>query len=651
MLFSTALTGCVVGLAPALPSVARLHVLALSAVVWVVVTLTVVLIALRRTLAWPRDRFSQVATVTAMLGIGLAVFASAEQAIVRWWFDDPSLIWHIDWRYALNHAYTVLNHGGIQRALDFAGVPVDYHIGPAWLAGAAGRILGIDVAFLLLGILPFVSGLALTMSLILFLNGFGVPYRLGSAAVALAYAVPGVLTIMPPNIGWVMDNPTSTLLDVENLFFVGVMLNSLFGLAVGVAGFVLLTRRGVSLPGRVSGVLGLASVIVIKPQYFVGLGALLGAVAMLRGSDSTPPGSWNWQTLMWSTATLACALLMFWLSPGFPAVFSGVEWAPGGTVYADRLGWAELSTVPVVVALAVLLVGLVVGVSTGQGTLRYELRDPMALLSGSLLALASLAVVFYVCRFPVKVGLVERAAEMGNAGWALAQETNLLQSMMPVRLLALVVGLACAFLLMRAVYRVRHGLGSLLALVAGLLALLPLPAMIGSAANPYRGHEAVADASLFTVLAQVPTADSVLIASDLADPANNHLRTLNAPLLNAYHGHTFYMSNLRYVHWVRESAPRRRQELEIFFGSNWSPWHESWLITTGITHVLVNQRCRPAWSDQQVLPLRQLASAAGGDWWTVYLVEKRNVQTEPPVTEPPWEVLTPNYGVSGCLRF
>ena len=67
----------------------------------------------------------------------------------------------------------------------------------------------------------------------------------------------------------------------------------------------------------------------------------------------------------------------------------------------------------------------------------------------------------------------------------------------------------------------------------------------------------------------------------------------------------FSVSNMTYGHFRRPDSIDRLKNMSVFFGSNWSEWHNSWLLKTGITHIISNDRCVPIWikDDIQLLAI------------------------------------------------
>jgi len=73
----------------------------------------------------------------------------------------------------------------------YAGAPVDYHVGPAWLAGATERVLGRGVYAVSFGLVPLLGILCTAIAILHVLSVHGIPYRLAAAATAVADDVAG----------------------------------------------------------------------------------------------------------------------------------------------------------------------------------------------------------------------------------------------------------------------------------------------------------------------------------------------------------------------------------------------------------------------------------------------------------------------------
>jgi hypothetical protein len=261
-------------------------------------------------------------------------------------------------------------------------------------------------------------------------------------------------------------------------------------------------------------------------------------------------------------------------------------------------------------------------------------------LAGAAAALFLLAGVFHFIRFPFLPEGVSRWLALGlpdtpETRWT--HEQLGVQIPEATRCLAVLFGMSVLVAHARRLTRpwVLAFSGVALAIV-----LSPVPLFLPSVIQRTGVTE---DNDLLSALKRVPVHQTLLIASDLADPAQDYDGALRASQLTAYDGHAFWVANLQYVHYQRADAASRLTDLQRFMGNPWTPWHDAWLAQHGITHVLVNDRCVPAWIAAPGPSLRidvQLTR------WTVYRV--RPTVADPDAAPAPRQ-LRPAYGKSDCL--
>lgn len=636
--------GASVALAPAIPAAVRMPVLVAVLGVWIlVITMAAVrlAVALRQR---PADAVGWITTTAGVFGAVLALVGVTEYWLVRTLTDRPALSWSIDWRGHWNHAWAIARTGGVEDALDYAGEPIAYHVGPAWTAGAVEAVLGTGLHTTLFAIVPLLSVAAVFLALTtLARREIGVPsWRAAAAAVGITLALPALNA-------WIVQTPwrmigggLATLLNPQIWWAPTVMLNAVIGLAAGLSGLALLLDREASWRWRLVGAVGLGVVISLKPQYFIGLGAAAGVIALgrLAGRGPFRPRS---PTLLWAALlALALAVVLLAVLPGFDPIFQGPVPRPGETVYP---GWAllrELGGLHV----WLLAAGLAAYVWSRGGT-GTERSSPLAFPLGAAAAFLLVALGLFTFEFPFQPEVLARGAALGIPDAEAVQQNNLIQSLIPLRILMALAGVA---LLVRwVVARRRKPWAGVVAFVGLLAVLAPAPYMLYAARNPDEAFDAAADPGLYEVLETIPRGDELIIASDQADPADDFYRPLNAELLPAYHGHRFYTANLRFQHWIKETAAARLRAQQLFFGTPWSSWHEAWLAATGVTHVLVHDRCPPAWS-----PPAALCRIAEAGAWTAYAVETAALEAAPPlerVDRPAGPArIEPAYGRAACLH-
>jgi hypothetical protein len=544
----------------------------------------------------------------AAAGLAVAVLFAVQLELIRELGSRPAFIWIHDWRWTLNHAQAISRSGGVEAALDYSGAGLNYHVGPAWLAAAVQRQLGAGLSDALFGVIPLLSVLATVIGGAAALRSRGAPYPLAIAAVGLAMTLPlsdrSVLSLREALPGALLSPLSWPFLTTD------LMPNAIFGFAVGVASVALLTEPRSGLGSTALGAMGLASLIQIKPQYYVGFALLLGLTGVVLWIRVRRPGGWPPQTLLAVTASLPITLIQMRILPGDLPYLEGPVWAP-----ATSLGalFEPIRLSSVLAGAAVLAAGVVF--------LRRHRRMPdtaATLLLPAAAALLGLAVALYALDFPYRQDYVRRLLALGLSAndSAMQADDALSQCLEGPRLLLLAGAISLVGLVvLEGGDRWRRWF-----LACGALTVAaPVPLLVAGFVDPPSEYAVAEDSGLWAALAQVPREGTLLVASDLADPAQGSKRALRAPLLTAYGGHQFFVSNLRYVHYARADAADRLAELQRFFGTPWSDWHDGWLARTGITHVLTDDRCRAVWEGTEGLPLRLLPR---GERWRVYQVAR-----------------------------
>jgi hypothetical protein len=265
-------------------------------------------------------------------------------------------------------------------------------------------------------------------------------------------------------------------------------------------------------------------------------------------------------------------------------------------------------------------------------------------LLGSLTTLFILSGILYFVDFPFRSDLVARwfAIGFGTNTKALAGEADLGQALQAPRLMLLSTGFAA---LVASAVRAGRWWTRAITGIALVGIASPIPVLALGFIRPPVHYAAADDLDLDRALARIPTTGSLLIASDLADPAQHHRRPLQAMLLTAYRGHAFYVANLRYVNYAWPDAAERLGQLQSFFGTAWSPWHGAWLRRTGVTHVLIHDRCVPPWAGDSVLQLRSMDRVGR---WAVFEVIPGATPSSMPAQPEPTDPY-PRYGIAACL--
>lgn len=638
VLLVTAINGVIVAWAPSIPQPLRFPLLFAALLCWTASVADATIRGLIAAIHVQGFRENRVWTTLGLLGIGLAVLAAAQLEAVRLLFTRPDLSWDVDWRYCLNHAQGIARYGSLDRALDYAGGPVQYHVGPAWLAAAVQRLLGFGLTSVLFGAAPILCALSAVIAVMHLLTVSDVPRRLAAAAVGVAASVP--LGFGGSFLESVENGPGAIFMNADSwVFATSLMLNSHLGLAVGMSGLALLVdRRSRPLAIIVAGI-GLASVVHIKPQYFVGLACVAGIIAV--GRIAAWPSIFSPRSLRvfagCSVAALAAAAAVADdILPRHPMMFETPDVGRALHAYSLDIAGIELLLVPPVIGMLLALFRHARSwtvVSKG-----FHAAEPM---TAALLAFMGLAATLALLRFPIREEVLMRAAAAGVPEATRDAHDDVAQMMEPLRLL-LLSGIAAWVVAMVPTLRSRTRL--IISIAVGSLVLSPVPYVARGFLQPLQGYEAAEDSALHEVLRSAPRDGSLLISNDLADPAEGTKRSLRGFLLTAYEGHEFYVANLMYLNFLRDDAGERMANLHAFFGSPWTAWHAGWLAATRITHVVVHDRCPPVWWQQRERLLSVVITR--GDW--SLLTPRQHVAAERAM-RPAGTAVAPRYGSAPCL--
>jgi hypothetical protein len=650
MVMAAAGAGVVVALAPVLPGAIRDPLVVASLAVWVALACAGCAALLREAWLAARRRESDwMLGAIAVAGTLVAVVMAAQVELIRVLEARPAFSWMLDWRWSLNHAQAIARSGNIFHALDYSGVGLDYHVGPAWFAASVARLFGGGMADVLFGIIPPLCVVTMVVAAALILRSTGLRGRL--AAVAVVAAITWPASQLTPT--WVVHGPLTVLLGPYNWQFLAtdMMLNSFLGYAVGLAGVALLLDREAGTSQLALGALALAACEQIKPQYFVGLGIVAGVVMCWR--LVAEPGNRR-RTLGLAAAVLASLLLAVVARTSLPGDVALFEAPRLGAPNFRELA-VDLRRTHTLVALAALAIWLFLrrGRRAGSETPKRWAGDSaprIDLLAAAAVASIGLAFALRTIIMPVRSAYVENGQALRlHDIYPTYLTADLLQGADPGRFLLLAAGIG---VIGAALLANRRRFGAPLAAACALLVCAPIPLLAaGFRSSPPSEYAAAEDAGLYSVLHRLPVEGAVLISSDLADPANDYQRPLRAPLLTAYGGHQFYVSDLRYVHYVRPDAVERSTELRQFFGARWSPWHDAWLARHHITQVLVDSRCTPVWLGEAGVPLTPRLHSGN---WTVWQVPVgigglAQGASQPPQPPSEWRDITPATGHADCL--
>jgi hypothetical protein len=636
---SVIILGIFVAVAPLLPLTVRHQALVGGLLLWFLMTLTGFASLAIRALQEAHHSPNKFLIVITFIGISTALLAVTQLEIIRILADRPALIWHVDWRYQLSHAQAIAETGGLSRSLDYSGTPIEYHVGPSWIAGAVQRVFGKGVDLVLFGVVPLLSLLTIVIALVCILRQHNVPLTIAAAATAITLTFPSLGRSLPK----LVFNASRDIFDANYwTFSTSLMLNSMFALCVGLASFALIVDKSSKWRQTISAI-GLSSVVILKPQYFASIGLLTGLLGVGEQIGRRNLSVHQNRILVFSLFSLCCALVFMKIIPSERSIFGTPVFLPGNTGY---------SLVPELLKGSTFL--LIFG-SISWYKLRGSIyADPDEIRSKDLVfyTLSSMAIIvitlFLVC-IPIREEAVNHLLALGDIAASvkdLQGDLGFGQALTPLRILVVATGFS---LLFQTLAGRSNRFSRIFMAIACISVISPAAFVASGFVEPLKGYEAVEDYDLYRLLEQIPRSGTLLISSDIADPAQDYKRPARASHLTAYGGHAFYVADFVRFNFARDDAVTRATDLRAFFGAPWSKWHSEWLANKGVTHIVTDDRCVPCWAEDGVVPLKKVLSIGR---WTLYEVSTEiGLSTDSSLKDerPAFSDMTPRYGISDCL--
>ena len=537
----------------------------------------------------------------AAIGVTLSLFHETLLGLLRLADRHADLVFNIDHRYLLMHAWSMIRNEGAGEALSMVGTPIAYHSGPAWFAAAMGSTLGTGPDAWLFLWFPVAAVLTIAVAMFTLIRGLTtgtIPALVGMAvAFAPVWDHISVAETRAVASTFVNVGPVAALSATSGLLFEvnqTMMLNSLLGFAIVVTALAFFVAR--QTPSAFVG----ANVVVIlssvaKPQYAISGSILLFGlgIALRRGLVPRP-------------------------LVGLPVVstFAAVglsDLAVGGSSLAGvrSTGWTiaipdDWSAVDPFLPSEFRFVLVVLGLAFGAVViLRGGARDfeRQAVVVGGM-GILGLSAYWTLLHFVVAAG----GDPVRIWAW------NAMQAASPVLTVSLAIVAAMVYAVVRRVSRPAVVILAL-AIVASVTA--SGHEIVRVVRDPHAGHEAVDAPYVRDLLSDVNPSNAIILASDLSDPAQGHRRSGRAFYLSNAFGHQFWLTQTGYGHEQLAETTRRVQALNRFFDTEWSEWHADLLEGEGVTHVAVNDRCPATWKPDDVPMLTEVAATAS---WRLFEV-------------------------------
>lgn len=553
--------------------------------------------------------------------LGCAIIYAVQQGFLNVFGGYKDLTFNIDHRYILMHSWSIYHHHGASESLSMLGVPINYHSGPAWFAAAAKATIGLDPQVWLFFWFPLAATASIIVGMYKILIGFGFHrdaallgsvtaliifpfYELSKRLIDLAFYRHLVYALISDNRA-APDGIFSLFLNwLKEGFFAAIrysepmMLNSLLGLSLVVVSLAFFLSAP-SMSRLIWAALIISVTVIIKPQYALG-----GIILLVAVSLSHPA---RLKLIFTRTALIAIigALVIVTLYKGF--LNYGIT--PSGNItFANMKSLLEppsdwhsfkpfIFTEPFFLILLFLFV---------LNTFIFFSKKSASACESKFGGIILVQVVGLWVSLHFLLDSNFRPQDGATWAW------NVFQLSEPVYIVGTAVGVGGVYSVFKnGVMQIFLGLAALVFSFYSILAVIQLNG------DPSLGPEVVNGHEIRKLLTNVPVSGSVLLASDLSDPAENHKRKGRAFYLSNVFGHQFWITQTGYGHQRLDLTALRREKLGKFFNAKWAAWHSKFLSGEGITHVLVSTRCMPTWDAAEIKEL-SLVGAAGG--WSVYEV-------------------------------
>ncbi len=624
--------GFFVALAGNFPWPIAISLISVSVVIWVIATVLLVSLSF---LKWaPTIRRWRIPVAVMIVSASIAALArSTSLYIAQISSGNPSITWNVDYRYHLMHTQSLIYSEGTGSLLIASGIPISYHIGPAWVAASLYETLSLPIEFTSFALVPALSLIWLMIGLVTLLKYLGARTSVALIAIGIAVAGPFLWdnSFQRLQMSWGQEPLIGAIISENQGWYFGpnLMLNTFFALGVIGAALSLLLRSESPFFSGIAGI-GVGVTLVLKPQYMIATVCLVFALIVLEVVARKHRNKKVVPLLVFSAGVGLSALLIS-QSSAWGRLSSGRQFTFvwGGE---DMFALEYLVGFTGLFAIAALVIGGD-GIlrSIGMGTFTPQFRTELLLF---FLAIGTLAIIGFF-RF-ADVLIESSTLSLSVERDALQGVTLLLWVMLPL----IVSWLGESFVGQKTLFLV-------VTVGIGLLgASLQFGQVVHNVTRPETGYEYVDASDVTKVLSGIERTGSLLLASDIADPTENYRRPGDAWHIVATTRVPFWFGGYRYELETNPEAQSRLAIARTFFGSQWSAWHNDFLMEKGITHVLISKRCEPVWFAN----LEKSNEIRESELW--FLVEAKTLSLLPqgPVTsEDEVRLPEPLYGVSPCM--
>jgi hypothetical protein len=506
--------------------------------------------------------------IVVFVNILFYFFVAIELIFVRMIGQFEGILWQIDWRHALGHAYSLSRYPDNSNNLAYDGFEVNYHAAASLLAGHLMSVTGIDAFYTLFLVIPI---LTLT-SLLLFMRSLSkslnikpiITYILG----LIALTIP-VFQIKYFSIGEV--KATFTYLALDNQ----VMINSYLALAVCFSTLILHFSTNNLKMRLLASVVPMFSLMGLKPQFI----PFLGIILYLLNSKSylnRIPFTFRFRFIFFLCTFSALILAFLEKASGDLRLELSLNAYKIYALQGFALPFLTFCSIISILILFFLRNKILIPQTINWIIVSFFCYFALRTISGFIL--------FQNPAFNTLPTSIKGVYTSSGVDLDLEQGFVLLN-------LALLFSL-----LIRGALSCQHKKYFLTFMVILLILsnIFKASNYVDQFKRPLtRGFEAIDNREVSQLLNNLDPSSLVLL-NDLADPAMNFTYVGRGNYLLVNDRVRFYFANVL-PEWQATDFTDRYTKVKRFFGTPISSFHRDFLLDSGITHILISKRCIPAW--------------------------------------------------------
>ena len=559
-------------------------------------------------------------TVKGSLLFSLSVLCL--QGVVRLFPDYRYLTWHTDSRFTQSHAFSIFRYGTLAESLNFQGKEFVYHASPSQLLASTMEVFDANsfvITLVLYLLIPFLAFMQLLSFFTTLSKHFGLTW-------ASQLLVSGLVLLIPYNknlqLGWTKDILKTNLLDAR------FMTHTFAGIAIAYSVFLIALLGNLRIQ-LIALLLGGVAMIQTKPQYLPIMIVVYFLIDMglAHFTDKiNKPG----RQIITKFAVISIILLVTfsWRSPS--EHIQVIKFVP---FKIER--FLVFNTMPLLALGAVACVWLF----CYQNCKVLPCRRTFSLVTLCLILFyLSMRAILDVVEFRVDDIAVNRLRLLDSSITRTFSDESFDQGMILIFIFVVFILAIWTIKVFKKIVWERVLLIILVALLGG----HTFHYQAWASQPEIRGVSSYNAKNLVGILQGVEELGSLILVNDLTDPSDDYKRSGRGSYWSSQGTWQFFLSTWSDGHYNSMQAERRLRYVKRFFNSDISQWHYEFLVSHGISHVILNNRCMPVWAEDLV-PISQ------NEEFTLFGVNSFS-EFKPQNRGEPWQFMPQNKlaGLSSC---